>query len=182
VYDAAYAKEYYKKHKAATIARTLAFKKSHPGYAAADQKARRIRRRAAGQCVACGAASQGRPRCPKHMAQYNHSMRAFMRGVTHKEYDWFLMDQKNRCRLCGVRFDFDSGTHKPNVDHDHGCSTPERHHGPHGCSNCIRGLICFFCNTVAVRFLDAYPDRQTEKERMYMKDRPLARYRESLKL
>ena len=41
----------------------------------------------------------------------------------------------------------------------------------------MRGLICYSCNVVVVRFIEDYPTRRLPSEQAYLDDRPMLRYR-----
>ena len=88
-------------------------------------------------------------------------------GLTPAEYGELLAKQGNRCPIC----DRDAG--RPgrngwNVDHDHECCP-----GIRTCGECIRGLLCGFCNRglglfqdspellrAAANYLDSYREKQ----------------------
>lgn len=55
-------------------------------------------------------------------------------GISAEEYDRILIQQKNRCKVCGVKFTKERAF-RPCVDHCH-----KRNH--------FRGIICHRCNTV----------------------------------
>jgi len=107
--------------------------------------------------------------------------RIYMYGFILAEYNSMLAEQDNQCWLCRRPF-----PEAPQIDHAHDCPNKANHrnqsagHGRRqefGCPECVRGLLCRFCNTVVVRFLETYPDRMTETERTYFADRPIKRYR-----
>ena len=64
--------------------------------------------------------------------------------------------QRNRCRIC------DRVLKRPYVDHDHACCK-----GSRSCGKCVRGLLCFNCNT----FLGHAKDnvRTLEQAILYLK-------------
>jgi|SRR5579864_95426 len=98
------------------------------------------------------------------------------------EQQRMMTDQNQRCKLCRAPFTtFKSNrASSPCIEHGHQCSNRTNHgvKGPNGgCAKCIRGIVCQRCNSVVVRFLELYPDRQTVAEREYMADRPILRYR-----
>jgi hypothetical protein len=57
-------------------------------------------------------------------------------GLTPEAYQNLLNIQGSRCATCGIAPD------KFYVDHDHSCCS-----GTKSCGECVRGLICFNCNT-----------------------------------
>jgi len=66
-------------------------------------------------------------------------------GITQERFDAIWIDQGGVCRICLI----DLETVIPHIDHDHGhCS------GMHGCSICVRGLLCGPCNKALGLFRD----------------------------
>jgi len=65
---------------------------------------------------------------------------------------WTILVEKcgNRC-ICGRLFGTDRKSNVPHVDHDHKCCSGET-----SCGKCIRGLLCFRCNSV-LGFLEKEP-------------------------
>jgi len=62
-------------------------------------------------------------------------------GFTHDKYDALLTAQMGHCAICPATNP--GGNHKHFlVDHDHKCCP-----GRKTCGNCIRGLLCYKCNT-----------------------------------
>lgn len=58
--------------------------------------------------------------------------------LTIEEYGLLLVKQNGACAICGG-----VGTRSLHVDHDHSCCN-----GSKSCGACIRGLLCFRCNTM----------------------------------
>lgn len=78
---------------------------------------------------------------PDRAREYH--MRRF--GITAAIYDKMLADQNGVCAIC-----FDPPAVKRlHVDHDHSCCA-----GNKSCGRCIRGLLCFECNTGIGKFGD----------------------------
>jgi hypothetical protein len=65
-------------------------------------------------------------------------------GLTQEKYDELLAIRDGGCHICGVQ----SETHLY-IDHDHACCP-----GNHGCSKCVRGLLCIKCNMAIGALLD----------------------------
>ncbi len=61
-------------------------------------------------------------------------------GITIDQYYKILEDQDYRCKLCNKK-DFTKRL-RLCIDHDHKCCE-----GSTSCGKCVRGLICFNCNT-----------------------------------
>ena len=60
--------------------------------------------------------------------------------ITLEEYDFLLEQQDGHCALCSTTPE-ENGK-RLSVDHDHSCCP-----GKMTCGNCIRGLLCYKCNT-----------------------------------
>ena len=58
-------------------------------------------------------------------------------GITLEQWDAMLIAQSGRCKIC-VR-----PMRKPHTDHDHSCCP-----GRGSCGKCVRGLLCWECNTM----------------------------------
>lgn len=72
-----------------------------------------------------------------------HLLRTF--NLTLENFDLMLKNQEGKCKLCK-----DVLLKTPCVDHDHSCCP-----GKNSCGNCIRGLICFSCNTALGNMKDS---------------------------
>lgn len=74
-----------------------------------------------------------------------HKARVYARkyryGITEEQYDNLLIEQDNACAVCKTEF---SQTVWANIDHDHNCCP-----GKKSCGNCLRGLLCSHCLTLA---------------------------------
>lgn len=69
------------------------------------------------------------------------AQRKFRYGITEEQYDNLLTEQDNSCAVCKIEF---SQAVWPNIDHDHNCCE-----GAKSCGNCLRGLLCSNCLTIA---------------------------------
>jgi len=98
-------------------------------------------------------------------------------NITEEDYQFLLNRQNGVCALC--QFSVldrlsNSRIGKPFVlciDHDHT-------HKPHpittrGCRDCIRGLLCYYCNAILLPFLEKNPSLQKEIVKQYLCNRPL---------
>ena len=70
-----------------------------------------------------------------------------LHGLNWVRYLKLLISQGFRCPICGRHAD----DTKMAVDHNHSCCP-----GAQGCDNCIRGILCFRCNTF-VGFVEKDP-------------------------
>jgi hypothetical protein len=84
--------------------------------------------------------------------------------ISHEEHTW-LFSLKAGCWLCG------NVTVRMNVDHDHAHCHKERKFGG-GCRECIRGVLCFFCNRNFLPQVERYPHLQNEAIKKYLDGRP----------
>ena len=74
-------------------------------------------------------------------------------GISLAEYDAMLDEQDYRCAICrqhesAVRKDTGNEI-RLSVDHDHACCP-----GSRSCGECVRGLLCFNCNSGIGQFKD----------------------------
>lgn len=76
-------------------------------------------------------------------------------GITEDDFDRLLERQDYACGMCHQPF----GDAYPNVDHNHECCPPpsRRNGQTRTCGKCIRGLLCFRCNT-ALGYIEKYAD------------------------
>lgn len=68
-------------------------------------------------------------------------------GISLDDYDELLTKQDNKCAICkGVN----ANGWALSVDHDHSCCL-----GGESCGKCVRGLLCFNCNSGLGNFRDS---------------------------
>lgn len=72
------------------------------------------------------------------------SKKAFLRllkrmGLSEEKYNQMVSDQNNLCFICKRP---EVSGRRLAIDHDHNCCPSGR-----SCGNCVRGLICFKCNS-----------------------------------
>jgi hypothetical protein len=65
--------------------------------------------------------------------------------------DW-LERQGNKCGICGSTAAGGKGSW--HIDHDHTCCTYDKPGAIVGCAKCIRGILCYHCNTGLGHFRD----------------------------
>jgi hypothetical protein len=101
-------------------ARARNWHQAHPGFAAArSRKSRKLH--------------------PIRGAKYRNRMYK----LTPEVYDSMLVAQNHKCRICRGVFDLGNKLTIPCVDHDHACCPKQA-----TCGKCIRGVICYACNSV----------------------------------
>jgi Recombination endonuclease VII len=74
--------------------------------------------------------------------------------VTEAEYLAMLEAQGNACAMCKRPFAADERVF---ADHDHACCPAQVDQMAKTCGKCIRGLLCFRCNT-ALGYVELYGD------------------------
>lgn len=62
-------------------------------------------------------------------------------GLTPEQFSSKLLEQENKCKICGILLDNLQPWTTPHVDHDHSCCDREG-----SCGKCVRGLLCGSCN------------------------------------
>jgi len=65
-------------------------------------------------------------------------------GITWEQYDVMWQAQGRACAICKQ-----PPGRRPDVDHDHACCP-----GTGSCGKCVRGLLCFNCNSAIGKFKD----------------------------
>jgi len=150
----------------------------------------RARRR--GQCKVCKAAQHFKwAQSHRHMTHKNQAKwrnshrvqisaacatyRLGLHGITPAEKSAQWIRQKKQCALCLRGLTLSAAR----IDHDHGCVNAAVHrHGTHGaeygCRQCIRGILCDFCNHRMLPFLEKFSHMQNNLVRQYLKSRPYA--------
>jgi hypothetical protein len=120
-------------------------------------------------CKACIKISAAK----RHKATWKSEYALRLYGMTEADYQFLLRIQNNACALCGC----DAATYqkkgKParfHVDHDH---SHHRLNRRKGCRECIRGLLCDFCNHSFLFWCELHPHLQNDRVRAYLQNRPL---------
>jgi hypothetical protein len=81
---------------------------------------------------------------PAVRSRWNRAHRFVRLGITEAAFDAMLAAQGNACAMCRRPF----GPHERIcADHDHRCCPKQVKASARTCGKCIRGLLCFRCNT-----------------------------------
>ena len=94
-------------------------------------------------CKRCHSVHQQVKSTPERAArrkQTDSAARLRRHGLTQEQYDFMLMVQDWCCAVCGKELPSEP---EPHIDHDHRCCPS----GKRTCGRCIRGILCFNCNT-----------------------------------
>ncbi len=89
-------------------------------------------------------AARWRERHPEQAALNDRRTQLGLYGLTVDEYDHLFAEQGGRCAICGM-----TSERRLAVDHDHSCCPGQR-----SCGACVRGLLCFRCNSGLGNFGD----------------------------
>lgn len=73
-------------------------------------------------------------------------------GLTQEQFDRLLNAQDNACGMCRTPFEEDQLIF---IDHDHACCAVSPGVQTKCCGKCVRGLLCFRCNT-ALGYVEIY--------------------------
>lgn len=93
-----------------------------------------------------------------------HSRRYWRYSLSVPEFNRIKAEQGNRCAMCG----FSGDDVKLHIDHDHKCCPQSGR----SCGSCVRGLLCFPCNTRLGHYEDEVLKSSAEK---YLSDPPARR-------
>jgi len=74
----------------------------------------------------------------RHLVRMRERTKERRYGITQKQFDQMLVDQNNKCKICGNGFKSSKDTH---IDHCHS-------------TNKVRGLLCNGCNMALGQFMD----------------------------
>ena len=81
---------------------------------------------------------------PATTARWRRAHKFVRLGITEAEFNQMLEGQKHACAMCSTPFE--EGV-RVCVDHDHACCPKQVKATAKTCGKCIRGLLCFRCNT-----------------------------------
>ena len=86
-------------------------------------------------------------------ARWNKAWKFSRFGITEARFNQMMEDQGHACAMCGEPL----GDACPNIDHDHACCPVPAGGRARSCGKCIRGLLCFRCDT-ALGYIELYGD------------------------
>lgn len=90
---------------------------------------------------------------PVVRARWNRTHTLSLLGMTEEKFSRMLEAQGGACGMCRRPFEEGERVH---VDHDHACCPDLRKDKrARSCGKCIRGLLCFRCNT-ALGYIEKY--------------------------
>jgi Recombination endonuclease VII len=92
---------------------------------------------------------------PAVRARWNRVHKFNRLGITEDEFNAMLAAQGHACAMC--RRPFEEGQ-RICADHDHNCCPAQPKEKAKTCGKCIRGLLCFRCNT-ALGYVELYRGR-----------------------
>jgi hypothetical protein len=98
------------------------------------------------------ARAQQRVVAPADNARWKRSHKFVRLGITEEEFNRMLEAQGSACAMCGGAFDDGDRIF---ADHDHNCCPKQVKATAKTCGECIRGLLCFRCNT-ALGYYEKY--------------------------
>lgn len=103
----------------------------------------RYRKKNIRKCPSCGTVIDSWiRRCDSCWEEWQRIKNIRKHGITEHMYEEIYNSQDGACAIC-------HSTEKLVIDHDHTCCP-----GNYGCAKCIRGLLCFKCNTALGGFSD----------------------------
>ena len=88
---------------------------------------------------------------PAARARWKRAHKFVRLGITEEQFNRLLEAQDYACAMCRQPF----GDAYPQIDHDHSCCPPDQTGHARLCGECIRGLLCFRCNT-ALGYIELY--------------------------
>jgi hypothetical protein len=89
---------------------------------------------------------------PEAAARWRKTHRFTRFGITEEEFNQLLGIQGYACGMC--RKPFGDGE-RISIDHDHACCPVLPGAVARSCGKCVRGLLCFRCNT-ALGYIELY--------------------------
>lgn len=89
---------------------------------------------------------------PEDRARWHKAHRFVRLGITEDEFNALLEAQGYACGMCHRSFE---ARERIFADHDHNCCPKQVKQSAKTCGRCIRGLLCFRCNT-ALGYVELY--------------------------
>jgi recombination endonuclease VII len=119
----------------------------HPPPCATPEAMERQRQRAAERVLV-----RGRSVNPVVKFRWRQAYKLQRYGLTKERFDQMLESQGYACAMGGEPFDEDQRIF---IDHDHACCPVSPRAQTRCCGKCVRGLLCFRCNT-ALGYVEMY--------------------------
>lgn len=90
-------------------------------------------------------------RCRKYRSVNGTKVELKRHGLTLEQYEEMLFAQGGRCKICSrePRLNRSGFLRRFSIDHDHKCCP-----GKYSCGKCVRGLLCYSCNSGLGQFED----------------------------
>jgi Recombination endonuclease VII len=121
----------------------------HPPPCSTPEAMERQRQRAAARALI-----HGRRVNPVVKARWRKAYKLQRYGLTQERFEALLEEQGNACGMCGEAFTEDELIY---IDHDHACCPVAPRAQTRCCGKCVRGLLCFRCNT-ALGYVEMYEE------------------------
>jgi Recombination endonuclease VII len=96
--------------------------------------------------------AQQRVVAPEDKARWNRSHKFVRLGISQERFNEMLEAQGYACAMCGEPF---REGDRIFADHDHTCCPKQVKATAKTCGRCVRGLLCFRCNT-ALGYIEKY--------------------------
>lgn len=94
---------------------------------------------------------------PEARARWRRAHKFVRLGITEEQFNRLLEAQGYACGMCHEPFEEDQ---RMFADHDHACCPKQLTATAKTCGKCIRGLLCFRCNT-ALGYIELYLEMAT---------------------
>jgi recombination endonuclease VII len=124
----------------------------HPPPCATPEAMERQRQRTAERVLV-----HGRSVNPVVKARWRQAYKLQRYGLTQRQFDQMLESQEYACAMGGEPFEEDQLIY---IDHDHACCPVSPRAQARCCGECVRGLLCFRCNT-ALGYVEMYGEAAT---------------------
>lgn len=115
----------------------------------------RIPRRDGASASASGRTQSTRVVSSEAKARWRKAHKFVRLGITEEAFQQLLEAQGHACAMCHELFGEDARIF---ADHDHTCCPKQIKATARTCGKCIRGLLCFRCNT-ALGYIELYGER-----------------------